>query len=136
MTEEFTLHQFGGQTAAVDRNEWLSQPRGHAVNGLRQHFLAYARIAADQYRGTGVGDLLHRLQQGFHGVAFRHQSRTLEGHYRRLPCGIVRPERMQPFFDDPLQIVRCPHFGIYGYIYDCKTGNLVEIPEASTAGAV
>jgi carbonic anhydrase len=25
---------------------------------------------------------------------------------------------------------------IYGYIYDCKTGNLVEIPEASAAGAV
>ncbi|MEJ2395577.1 MAG: carbonic anhydrase, partial [Candidatus Thiodiazotropha sp.] len=25
---------------------------------------------------------------------------------------------------------------IYGYIYDCKTGNLVEIPEATAAGAV
>lgn len=23
---------------------------------------------------------------------------------------------------------------IYGYIYDCKSGNLVEVPEATTAG--
>jgi carbonic anhydrase len=26
------------------------------------------------------------------------------------------------------------HIPIYGYIYDCKTGTLVEVPEASTAG--
>lgn len=25
---------------------------------------------------------------------------------------------------------------VYGYIYDCKTGKLIEVPEATTAGAV
>lgn len=27
-----------------------------------------------------------------------------------------------------------PHIPIYGYIYDCKTGKLIEVPEATAAG--
>ncbi len=47
---------------------------------------------------------------------------------RRSPAG-VGPA---PFRNHPLVPGRIP---IYGYIYDVATGRLVEVPEASQAGA-
>jgi len=60
-----------------------------------------------------------------------------EGHYINW---LTIPNQSLSVLEDVTRVRKHPlvpaNIPIYGYIYDCKSGKLVEVPEATAAGAV
>ncbi len=76
MAEEFTLHQFGRNRPAVDRDERVSGPGAKLVEQTGDPFLATAGFTADIDRRQAVGQLVDVATQGIHG---RRVSQQLPG---------------------------------------------------------
>ena len=72
VAEHLALEQVLGQGGAVDGHPRLVGARGVLVDGLRDHFLARAGLAVDQYGGGGGGDLLD------HVAHLRHEGRRAD----------------------------------------------------------
>ena len=66
VTEEFALHQFGWNRAAVHRNERRVGARSLLVNQSRREFLTAAGLAADVDRRLTARELLDLIAQALH----------------------------------------------------------------------
>jgi hypothetical protein len=61
VAEQLRLDERIGQRRAAHFHEWLLRPQRVVVNGVRDEFLAGARLAANQHGGVGLRDLGHLL---------------------------------------------------------------------------
>ena len=108
--------------------EWFVIHHTRLQDGVlnRRH---HPRTAGEQRgdRGARGG----RLLRGGHRTRFdRGEVRRLAHDQRQ------RPERGRGRDPDPVHPLVPSTIPIYGYLYDVSTGRLVEVPEATKAGAV
>lgn len=89
------------------------------MTDLLGHSLESAALEADGWRdvGSGPGSPEGRY---INWLTISDQAKSVLEDVIRVRCHPLVPA----------------HIPIYGYIYDCKTGKLTEVPEASAKGAV
>src|SRR5690606_38715336 len=74
VSEQLALHEVLGHGPAVDGDEAAAAP-APAMKRTRGQFLAGARFALDQYRGTGRSKAAEHVEQRAYGLGFADNSR-------------------------------------------------------------
>ena len=98
VAEQFAFEQFARESRAVDRHESPLHPAAGVVDGLREDLLAGSRLAGEQHRSVGDGDLAGQV----HGPA--QDLRVTDDPVEGVLFGELVLDAGQP----PL------HFGLFG----------------------